>query len=144
MLPHVFSHDEATHILSFRQGDNLWLAGLYRRGDTAVRLIPRFPQSGFSDEAIRVGYITVATCLVKFGLDGCPADLRAWESVLLREPDLQGHSGALTASTDTRRAWGAHCRIQRRGCLTQLPGEPGVFLSLSHMGENIADTCCRM
>jgi hypothetical protein len=100
MLPHVFSHDGATYILSFRQADNQWLAGLYRRGDTAVRLLPRFPQSGFSDDAIRAGYTTVATCLVKFGLDGCLADLRAWESVLLRESDVQGHSGALTASTD--------------------------------------------
>jgi hypothetical protein len=92
MLPHVFSHDEATYILSFRQADNQWLAGLYRRGDTAVRLIPRFPQSGFSDEAIRVGYITVATCLIKFGLDGCPADIPACGSVLLRDFDVQEHS----------------------------------------------------
>ena len=73
MLSHVFSHDGATYIVSFRQVDGQWLAALYRRGDDFVRPLFRFTEEEvgqFSDDAIRAGYIAVAKWVANGGMWG--------------------------------------------------------------------------
>jgi hypothetical protein len=68
MLPHVFSHDGATYVVSFKLLDDQWRAALYQRENSSVKeLIPfsRGELSGFSQEAIRAGYIGVAEWLGK-------------------------------------------------------------------------------
>jgi hypothetical protein len=68
MLPHAFSVDGHTYIVSFRCTDDGWRAGLYRRGDASVRELTAFEPAelaGFSEEAIRAGYIGLAKWLVK-------------------------------------------------------------------------------
>jgi hypothetical protein len=67
MLPHVLSHAGQVYVLSFRQIDGFWVAGLYRRGDFAPTILTRFPEAkvgGLSDAAIRAGYIAVANHIV--------------------------------------------------------------------------------
>jgi hypothetical protein len=68
MLPHVFSHDGATYVVSFKRVDDQWRAALYQREDSSVKELTPFTAgelSRFSDEAIRAGYIGVAEWLVK-------------------------------------------------------------------------------
>src|SRR5687768_7706781 len=64
---HTFSYDGATYMVSFRRNNNQLQAALYRRGDAAIRDLSRTPEelAGFSEEAIRAGYIELAEWLVK-------------------------------------------------------------------------------
>jgi hypothetical protein len=91
MLPHCFSHDGATYVVSFRQVDGQWCAALYRRGDTSVRHLPRFTEAkggGFSEVAIRQGYIAVATAMVTLGLGSQSQE--APPSAFVRSPEPHG------------------------------------------------------
>ena len=68
MLPHVFSHDGAAYVVSFKRVDDQWRAALYQRDDSSVKELIPFTAgelSGFSEHAIRAGYIGVAEWLVK-------------------------------------------------------------------------------
>ena len=68
MLPHVFFHDGATYVVSFKRVDGDWHAALYCRDAASIKeLTPIIAGelSGFSDEAVRAGYIGVAEWLVK-------------------------------------------------------------------------------
>jgi hypothetical protein len=68
MLPHVFSVDGATYVVSFKRIDDQWRAALYRREDSSIKELTPFTAgelSGFSEEAIRAGYIGLAKWLVK-------------------------------------------------------------------------------
>jgi hypothetical protein len=41
MLPHVFCHDGATYVVSFKRVDDQWRAALYQRENSSVKeLIP--------------------------------------------------------------------------------------------------------
>jgi hypothetical protein len=68
MLPHTFSHDGATYVVSFKPIGDQWRAALYRRDDGCIsELGPIAAEdlSGLSDSAIRAGYIGLAEWLVK-------------------------------------------------------------------------------
>jgi hypothetical protein len=68
MLPHVFTHDGATYVVSFKRVDDQWRAALYQREDSSVRELIPFTAAevaSFSENAIRAGYIGVAEWLVK-------------------------------------------------------------------------------
>jgi len=68
MLPHVFSHDGAAYVVSFKRVDDQWRAALYQRDDSSVKELIPFTAgelSGFSEQAIPAGYIGVAEWLVK-------------------------------------------------------------------------------
>jgi hypothetical protein len=68
MLPHVFSHDGATYVVSFKRVDDQWRAALYQREDSSVKELIPFTAgevASFSEDAIRAGYIGVAEWLVK-------------------------------------------------------------------------------
>jgi hypothetical protein len=76
MLPHVLSHADKVYVLSFRQIDGFWVAGLYRRGDFAPTILTRFPEAkvgGLSDAAIRAGYIAVANHIVSAHVESSDA-----------------------------------------------------------------------
>ena len=63
MLPHVFSHDGATYVVSFKRVDDQWRAALYQRDASSIKQLIPFTAgelSGFSEEAIRAGYIGAA------------------------------------------------------------------------------------
>jgi hypothetical protein len=67
MLPHVFFVDGATYVVSFKRIDDQWRAALYRRDDSSIKELTPFAAgelSGFSEEAIRAGYIGLAKWLV--------------------------------------------------------------------------------
>ena len=71
MLSHVFSHDGAAYIVTFRQLDGQWLAALHRRGDAFVHFLPPFAAEHvgrYSDRAIRAGYIAVARWIANGGI----------------------------------------------------------------------------
>jgi hypothetical protein len=68
MLPHAFSHDGATYVVSFKPIGDQWRAALYKRDDGSIsELGPIAAEdlSGLSDHAIRAGYIGLAEWLVK-------------------------------------------------------------------------------
>ena len=69
MLPHVFSYGGATYVVSFKgMADDLWRAAVYRREDSSIKELTPFTAgelSGFSEEAIRAGYIGLAKWVVK-------------------------------------------------------------------------------
>jgi hypothetical protein len=71
MLSHVFSHDEASWIVTFRNVEGTWLAALHRRGDAFVHLLPPVAAEHvgrYSESAIRAGYIAVAKWIASGGL----------------------------------------------------------------------------
>ena len=83
MLPHVFSHDGATYVVSFKRVDDQWRAALYRRDASAIKELVPFTAgelSGFSEEAIRAGYIGAAKWLVE-----CQAVREAIEHIRLQD-----------------------------------------------------------
>ena len=54
MLPHAFSHDGATYVVSFKPIGDQWRAALYKRDDgsiTELGPIPAEDLSGLSDHA---------------------------------------------------------------------------------------------
>ncbi len=68
MLPHAFSHDGATYVVSFKPIGDQWRAALYKRDDGSItELGPVAAEDliGLSDHAIRAGYIGLAEWLVK-------------------------------------------------------------------------------
>jgi hypothetical protein len=68
MLPHAFSHDGATYVVSFKLIEDQWRAALYKRDDGSItELGPVAVEDliGLSDHAIRAGYIGLAQWLVK-------------------------------------------------------------------------------
>ena len=68
MLPHAFSHDGATYVVSFKPIEDQWRAALYKRDDGSItELGPVAAEDliGLSDHAIRAGYIGLAQWLVK-------------------------------------------------------------------------------
>jgi hypothetical protein len=68
MLPHAFSHDGATYVVSFKPIKDQWRAALYKRDDGSItELGPVAAEDliGLSDHAIRAGYIGLAEWLVK-------------------------------------------------------------------------------
>ena len=68
MLPHTFSHDGATYVVSFKPNEDQWRAALYKRDDgsiTELGPIAVEDLSGLSEHAIRAGYIGLAEWLVK-------------------------------------------------------------------------------
>ena len=68
MLPHTFSHDGATYVVSFKLIADQWRAVLYRRDDGSItELGPVAVEDlvGLSEHAIRAGYIGLAEWLVK-------------------------------------------------------------------------------
>ncbi len=69
MLPYVFAYDGATYVVSFKRVEDQWRAALYRREDSSIRELSPYTPSpelpGFSEQAIRAGYIAVAEWLVK-------------------------------------------------------------------------------
>jgi hypothetical protein len=68
MLPHTFSQDGATYVVSFKRIGDQWRAALYKRDDgsvTELGPIAAEDLSGLSDHAIRAGYIGLAEWLVK-------------------------------------------------------------------------------
>ena len=68
MLPHTFSHDGATYVVSFKPTKDQWRAALYKRDDgfiTELGPVAVEDLVGLSDHAIRAGYIGLAEWLVK-------------------------------------------------------------------------------
>ena len=68
MLPHTFSYDGTTYVVSFKLIADQWRAVLYRRDNGSIaELGPVAAEdlSGLSDHAIRAGYIGLAQWLVK-------------------------------------------------------------------------------
>jgi hypothetical protein len=68
MLPHTFSQDGATYVVSFKCMEDQWRAALYKRDDgsiTELGPIAAEDLSGLSDYAIRAGYIGLAEWIVK-------------------------------------------------------------------------------
>ena len=68
MLPHTFSHDGATYVVSFKCIEDQWRAALYQRDDGSIaELGPVAVEdlSGLSEHAIRAGYIGLAEWLVR-------------------------------------------------------------------------------
>ena len=68
MLPHTFSHDGATYVVSFKPIGDHWRAALYKRDDGSItELGPIAAEDlvGLSDHAIRAGYIGLAEWLVE-------------------------------------------------------------------------------
>jgi hypothetical protein len=68
MIPHVFFHAGATYVVAFKRVDDQWRAVLYRRDDSSIKELTPFKAeelTGFSEDAIRAGYIGVAEWLVK-------------------------------------------------------------------------------
>ena len=68
MLPHTFSHDGATYVVSFKPIGDQWRAALYKRDDGSItELGPVASEAliGLSDHAIRAGYIGLAEWIVK-------------------------------------------------------------------------------
>ena len=68
MLPHTFSYDGATYVVSFKLIADQWRAVLYRRDDGSItELGPVAVEDlvGLSEHAIRAGYIGLAEWLVK-------------------------------------------------------------------------------
>ena len=68
MLPHTFSHDGATYVVSFKPVGDQWRAALYQRDDGSItELGPVAAEAfiGLSDHAIRAGYIGLAEWIVK-------------------------------------------------------------------------------
>jgi hypothetical protein len=68
MLPHAFSHDGATYVVSFKPTGDQWRAALYKPDDgsiTELGPIAAEALSGLSDHAIRAGYIGLAEWMVK-------------------------------------------------------------------------------
>ena len=70
MLSHVFSHDGDAYEVSFQRMDGQWFAALRRQGDEVGQPLRAFAEDevgAFSDQAIRVGYISLAQWLAKHG-----------------------------------------------------------------------------
>jgi hypothetical protein len=68
MLPHTFSHDGATYVVSFKPIGDQWRAALYKRDDGSItELGPVAAEDliGLSDHAIRAGYIGLAEWIIK-------------------------------------------------------------------------------
>jgi hypothetical protein len=68
MLPHAFSHDSATYVVSFKPIGDQWRAALYKRDDGSVRELGPIAAealAGLSEQAIRAGFIGLAEWLVK-------------------------------------------------------------------------------
>ena len=84
MLPHTFSYDGATYVVSFKLIADQWRAVLYRRDNGSIaELGPVAIEdlSGLSEHAIRAGYIGLAEWLVR-GQAARQALKRAhWEEV---------------------------------------------------------------
>ena len=63
MLPHTFSHDGATYVVSFKPIGDQWRAALYKRDDGSVRELGPIAEealAGLSEHAIRAGFIGLA------------------------------------------------------------------------------------
>jgi len=70
MLSHVFSHDGDAYEVSFQRMDGQWFAALGREGDEIGQPLRAFAEDEvgpLSDQAIRVGYISLAQWLAKHG-----------------------------------------------------------------------------
>jgi hypothetical protein len=84
MLPHTFSYDGTTYVVSFKLIADQWRAVLYRRDNGSIaELGPVAIEdlSGLSEHAIRAGYIGLAEWLVR-GQAARQALKRAhWEEV---------------------------------------------------------------
>ena len=68
MLPHTFSHDGATYVVSFKRIEDQWRAALYQRDVGSIKELGPFGVEDLcrrSEHAIRAGYIGLAEWLVR-------------------------------------------------------------------------------
>jgi hypothetical protein len=68
MLPHAFSHDGATYVVSFKCSEDQWRAALYKRDDGSITELGPIAAEALidlSDHAIRAGYMGLAEWIVR-------------------------------------------------------------------------------